>query len=146
MAELGRPSAITEDVLRKLEEVFALGGTDKEACLYANIAPSTLYKYQEENKDFTERKEALKETPVLKARRTVFNSLETDVNSAWKYVERKDPDLNPKQTIDHTNKGEKFEPSTIVADLTTKLNAIHRGASLPSDGGSASPMDDKASD
>ncbi len=57
-------------------------------------------------------------------------------------VERKDPDLSPKQTIDHTNKGDKFEPNTIVADLTQKLNEIHRSPSGGSDGGSSSSLDD----
>jgi len=84
----GRPTAVTKEVLRKLEEVFALGGTDEEACLYADIAMSTLYKYQETHKEFAERKAQLKETPILKARQTVVNSLE-DPNIAFKFLERK---------------------------------------------------------
>lgn len=97
-----------KDTLNKLEEVFALGGTDKEACLYAGISHQTLYNYQEKNPNFVERKEALKETPLLKARRTIVNSLETDVNSAWRYTERKDKTLHPKQEIDITSDGEQI--------------------------------------
>ena len=104
--KVGRPTIITQDVLNKLEEVFALGGTDKEACLYANISHQTLYNYQDKNPEFVERKEALKETPLLKARRTVEKSLENDVNSAWKYVERKDKELHPQQKVDVTSNGE----------------------------------------
>lgn len=86
--EVGRPTVMNEDVLHKLEEVFALGGTDTEACMYADIATSTLYKYQTENPEFIDRKNELKETPFLKARRTIVNSLD-DPNHAFKFMERK---------------------------------------------------------
>lgn len=117
---------MTPETIDKLEEVFALGGTDKEACLFANIGMSTLYKYQEEFPEFVDRKEALKQTPLLKARRTIDQSLTTDVNSAWKYAERKDADLNPKQVIDHQTKGEKIDNSDAVRELTQKLNDLHK--------------------
>jgi hypothetical protein len=88
MSDVGRPTLMTEEILNKLEEVFALGGTDKEACFYADISHQTLYNYQKEHPEFVERKEALKETPILKARRTVVKSLE-DPNHAFKFMERK---------------------------------------------------------
>lgn len=125
MSKTGRPTIMTPETLNKLEEVFALGGSDKEACFYAGISHQTLYNYQENNPDFVERKEALKETPVLKARRTVVKSLE-DPNSAWKMLERKDPDLHPKQQIDHTTKGEKIENSDRIKELALLLNNAKR--------------------
>lgn len=88
----GRPRKIDEAVLRKLEEAFGLGSTDAEACFYADIAPSTLYAYEKENPEFSERKKALKERPILLARRTVVNALETDYNHALRYLERKKRD------------------------------------------------------
>jgi hypothetical protein len=84
----GRPTIMTEDVLHKLEEAFALGCTDGEACLYANIACATLYNYQNAVPEFLERKEELKKTPVLKARTTVVNNLH-DPEIAFKFLERK---------------------------------------------------------
>jgi len=84
----GRPTVITDEVIRKLEEVFALGGTDLEACLYAGISKSAFYDYQQENPKFLERKEALKETPILRARTTIINSLENPIHAQW-YLERK---------------------------------------------------------
>lgn len=86
--EIGRPTVMTEETLNKLQEVFALGGTDTEACMYADISPRTLYKYQEENPEFIQRKESLKEKPFLKARQTIIKSLD-DPNHAFKYMERK---------------------------------------------------------
>ena len=86
---IGRPKAISKEVLQKLEEVFALGGSDREACLYAGISPSTLYNYQQTNNDFLERKELLKEQPILKARRTVIESISKDPRLALMFLERK---------------------------------------------------------
>jgi hypothetical protein len=86
---IGRPNIITKVTLQKLEEVFALGGSDKEACFYADISPSTLYNYQIENPDFLERKELLKENPILLARRTVVSELTKNSYIAFKYLERK---------------------------------------------------------
>lgn len=123
----GRPTKMTQDVLNKLEEVFAIGGTDKEACFYAGISHQTLYNYQEEHPEFVERKQALKEKPVLLARQTVVKSLATDVNSAWRLLERKDPELSPKQQIDHTTKGEKMNDTDAIKELTQRLNELHRG-------------------
>ena len=64
----GRPPIMTDDTIKKLEEVFALGGSDSEACFYANISKQTLYNYQKEHPEFVDRKEALKEKPILEAK------------------------------------------------------------------------------
>lgn len=85
---VGRPTVMTQDVLNKLEEVFALGGTDQEACMYADISHQSLYNYQKEFPEFVERKEALKEKPFLKARRTIISSLDNPKH-AFKFMERK---------------------------------------------------------
>jgi len=85
----GRPTVVTKEVLRKLEEAFALGCTDLEACLYADIGKSTLYDYQNANPEFLERKEELKESPVLRARTTVVKEIANDADLAMKFLERK---------------------------------------------------------
>lgn len=59
----GRPTVMTPEIIAKLEYIFALGGTDKEACLYADIGLETLYNYQRNHPEFAERKALLKETP-----------------------------------------------------------------------------------
>ena len=87
-ADTGRPTVINKTTLGKLESVFAMGGTDKEACLYAGIAEDTLYSYQKENFKFTEKKGLLKEKPLLKARQTVVEGLGYIKNAQW-YLERK---------------------------------------------------------
>lgn len=86
----GRPIAITEEVLRKLEEAFLIGATDKEACLVANIGMSTLYDYCQANPEFADRKEELKDTPKYKARKNIVDAIDKGDKtiSQW-YMERK---------------------------------------------------------
>lgn len=70
-----KPTVMTDDVLLKLEQAYALGCTDNEACFYAGIARSTLYNYQQTHPDFVERKEELKSKPVLLSRQTVLKGI-----------------------------------------------------------------------
>ena len=88
----GRPTIFTRELLDKLEYVFALGGTDKEACLFAAVSPAALYIYQQKNPDFVERKDLLKESPVLAARESVVKSLKRNPELALKFLERKKKD------------------------------------------------------
>lgn len=136
---------MTPEVLKKLEEVFALGGTDGEACFYAGISPQTLYTYQKEHTGFLERKQALKERPVLLARQTVVKSLSEDTNSAWRMLERKDPSMRPKQEVDHTTKGESIN-NPAVAELTKALNDVYRRGGFSSDGTAPGSMGSEAPD
>lgn len=89
---IGRPNKITKEALRKLEEAFLLGCTDKEACFAAGIGMSTLYDYQKQNPEFSDRKALLKQNPIFKARKAVVDSLENDPVLALKYLERKRKD------------------------------------------------------
>jgi hypothetical protein len=99
---VGRPTKMTPTTVQKLEEAFALGCTDIEACFYAGISKQTLYTYQEKYPDFLDRKEALKESPVLLARKSVVEAIPGDPDLALKYLERKRKDeFSTKQTTEH---------------------------------------------
>jgi len=106
MEKVGRPTVMTPEIISKLEEVFAIGGTDSEACFYAGIGQSTLYSYQEEHPEFVERKDALKEKPILKARQTVVQSL-NDPNHAFRYLSKKRR-KEFGESLDLTTDGEKI--------------------------------------
>jgi len=88
----GRPTVFTDETIAKLEYAFSLDCTDKEACFHADINPSTLYRYQNENPDFKERKDILKQSPVFKARQSVLDGIESDKRLALMYLERKKKD------------------------------------------------------
>ena len=76
---MARPKKITERVIQKLEEGFIWGMSDREACIYANVAPSTLYDYCNQHKEFSERKELLKESVKMRAKINVARKINSGV-------------------------------------------------------------------
>ena len=78
-----------QEVIRKLEQVWSLDGTDAEAALFADISKASLSDYLKKHPAITERKEALKNSPVLKARQVVVTGLNGNPELALKYLERK---------------------------------------------------------
>lgn len=100
--KVGRPTIMDQNVIDKLENAFAFGASDVEACLYADIAPATLYKYQDRVPEFVERKEALKQTPVLLARESVIKGLKNDPKLALAFLERKaSSEFSMRTQMDH---------------------------------------------
>jgi hypothetical protein len=82
-----------KDVLSKLEYVWSVGGTDEEACVYADITVAGLQRYQDKHPEISIRKKLLKEKPVLLAREAVIQALkEKNPDIAIKYLERKKKD------------------------------------------------------
>lgn len=122
---MARPTVKTLEVLSKLEEAFALGCTDLEASLYANIAPATLYNHQDKNPGFLERKEQLKMRPVLQARTTLVKSLEKDPVLALKYLERRKKDeFSPRHESDITTNGSPLSVVSYRNMSDEKLDAL----------------------
>lgn len=126
----GRPTVMTTEILAKLEHAFSLGCSDVEACLYADIGTTALYDYQKNNPDFTERKQQLKENPVLKARTNVMADIESgDVDtSKWLLERKKKDEFGTKQSIDIGGQANgvpimtaKLEGEQLTA-LLTKIN------------------------
>lgn len=118
----GRPQKIDKTVLQKLEDAFSNALPDVEACLYANINPATLYRYQQRNPKFCDRKEALKLTPNIAARKSIVNNL-GDVRVAQWWLEKKDQDFKPTSKVEHT-----IEVKDITQDMSeeekTALSAL----------------------
>ena len=100
----GRPTVMTPEVIRKLEDAFSWGCTDLEACCNANIGKTSLYEYCDRNPGFAERKEVLKNQPVMKARRVVLAALEDDdINTAHKVIDRKEGQKIVQTTVELTH-------------------------------------------
>lgn len=107
----GRPTIMTPETVKILEDAFSVGATDLEACFLANISKQTLYTYQDKYPEFVDRKEALKNMPKYKAKKVVAGKIEEgDEKVAQWYLERKGKDdgFSSKQEIDHTSKGEQI--------------------------------------
>lgn len=89
----GRPDKITPELLAKLEEWFMLSLTDDECCLYCDINPSTLYRYIEKNPAFWKRREILKRTPNIIAKKNWTDEIKQgNYNSSKEWLERKAKD------------------------------------------------------
>lgn len=114
----GRPTVMTETTLQKLEYAFSLGCPDKEACLYAGISPQTLYNYQTEHPEFVERKEQLKDTIIMLARKTVMEKIEDSYNNSMDYLKRKRRDEFG-DNVDLTSGGDKIN-FTLLSEVAEK--------------------------
>lgn len=112
------------DVVRKLEEAFALGCTNLEACLYADISKSTFYDYMSKNPTFQDRIDLLRERPILQARNSVIQAMRTDGNLALKFLERKrKAEFSTQQQIDHTTNGKDL-PAPILGGLSVQSTEV----------------------
>lgn len=108
----GRPTVMTEAMIGKLEMLFTKGLTDREACLIADISPSTLYDYCNEHPEFAERKELLKEQIKTQAKLNVAEAIaeKKDIDMSKWYLERKARDeFSTKQEISGDIKVKKLE-------------------------------------
>lgn len=88
----GRPTVMTPEVLVKLETAFSYDSTIEEACFFADINPDTYYRYVKEHPEFSERVKALRQKPILAARKKVIEEIENDTKNAQWYLERKRKD------------------------------------------------------
>ena len=109
----GRPTVMTPEAIAKLEEAFSNGASDLEACFLANISKDSLYRYQQENPEFCDRKEALKDMIKYQARLAIkeaLNDEKTKVETAKWYLERKDKRNFSTRTELTGEDGEKLQP------------------------------------
>ena len=99
----GRPSAITQATVLKLEMAFAFDCTVEEACLYAAISRNTFYEFTKFHPDFQDRTAALRNAPILMARMCVLRAAKHEAELALKYLERKLPmEFSTRAQMHHT--------------------------------------------
>lgn len=75
-------------VIAKLEKATAIDATVEECLYYADISNDSYYRYLKANPDFRKRLAALRQRPVLKARRTIVKNIDQPEYAKW-YLERK---------------------------------------------------------
>lgn len=88
MAKVGRPTVDTPELRQKIEEATALDASIEEVAFYADISRETYYQLIKKDKDFSDRLDALRQRPVLKARQTINKALDNPHDAQW-YLERK---------------------------------------------------------
>jgi len=116
----GRPPKMNAEVLAKLERAFLIGCTDSEACLVADISVDVLYRYQQANPGYSERKALLKKTPTYKARAKIVSEIGKDVGTAKWYIERKETEFSLTQKIEAEIKAE-HGISPALEDMFNKI-------------------------
>jgi hypothetical protein len=130
LKKVGRKTAMTEDKIAKLEDGFLKGLSDTEACLYSNVAPSTLYLYCKENPQFSERKTQLKENVRMRAKLNIAEGIEAKdrLLSQW-YLERKAKDeFSTRQELTGKDGKDLFTPTDEEQQkIDNALETLHNG-------------------
>jgi hypothetical protein len=109
MAEVGRPTVMTPEVIEKIEEELKNGATLAHASFLADISLKTLYNYFEANPDFKQRCELLQGMVAYRARVNIKNKIEAgDIDTSKYWLDRKDKDFKQKQDI--TSNDEPIQP------------------------------------
>jgi hypothetical protein len=90
----GRPTKMTEGLVKKLESVFQLGVKDTTACTYAGISRETYYNWIKANQEFSDRIAKAKEFARIAAGQVVVNAIikDKDLATAKWWLEKKYPD------------------------------------------------------
>ncbi|MCM8788060.1 MAG: hypothetical protein NC935_08445 [Candidatus Omnitrophica bacterium] len=88
----GRPTKFSEEVVKKLESIFKIGGTVEQACAYANISKETYYNWIEENADFLTKMEAAKYYSDIAAKNIVTKAIieDKDLETAKWWLEKRE--------------------------------------------------------
>lgn len=87
----GRPTAITDSVVRKLEDIFKIGGTVEEACSHAGIAKSTYYERLKVDEGFRTDMEVAQHYSDLLAKNVVIKAVkDDDLNTSKWWLEKRE--------------------------------------------------------
>lgn len=103
MAEVGRPTKLTPEVRKKIEEAAAIDASVEEICFYAGISKPTLYNWFKADPEFFNRIQALRQKPILAARQEVVKGITGNPSFALNYLARKKPaEFSEKTKVEHS--------------------------------------------
>jgi len=87
----GRPSKMTADVVRKLEEAFQFGATVSEACHLSDISREMFYQHYRSNQDFSDKIEKARSWLAVRAKHNVATAIMNgDIKSSVWLLEKRD--------------------------------------------------------
>jgi len=88
---LGRPTKMTEETLKKLEQAYKFGCNKTEACEFAEISFDTLNDFEHKHPEFLQLMDAWKDNNVIISRAIISKKLATEQNesTAWAYLRAK---------------------------------------------------------
>jgi hypothetical protein len=87
---VGRPTKYSDDAVKKLMDVFKMGGSVEEAVSYAGISKETYYNWAEKRPQLLTEAEQARIYPIVVARNIVVDNMvrNRDVNTAKWYLEK----------------------------------------------------------
>ncbi|EQD38876.1 hypothetical protein B2A_11310 [mine drainage metagenome] len=89
-AKIGRPAAINEDTVRKLEASLASGYGVSSACHFSGVSRSTYYEHLAMDKDFSDKMRMAEEWCTFRARQVILQAIDNgDIKAAQWWLERK---------------------------------------------------------
>lgn len=92
-------------IIAKLEEVWGYGGSDAEAAFFAGIDKSSLSRYLSAHPEISQRRDALREKPVLEIRRCVVDGAKADPELGLKFLERvRRQEFSTRTEVEHRDK------------------------------------------
>ena len=111
-----------ETVKAKLSEAISIDATIDEACFYANISIHSYRRYLKANPDFAIYLKALRNKPVLKARKRANQGIDESYSNAMDYLKRKKKDefSERTETLDESAREE-------VEKLRKDLKGLFKG-------------------
>lgn len=77
--------------------------TDEEACLYAGVSTAAFYEYQEKHPEFAERKQLLRKTPNLKAKKTLVEHVGSESGARFWATTKMSDEFAPKSKVEITD-------------------------------------------
>lgn len=88
----GRPTVITDECVKKLEDMLRLGCTDKASCAYAEISRESFYNRIQKDDTFRDRMENARNYAIIASRQIIIQKIlkEKDPEYAKWYLEKHD--------------------------------------------------------
>ncbi len=113
----GRPTKMTDEVVKKLVACFSNGFSDQLACDHVGIDKVTLYNYCDKRPEFSTIKERLKKNPVAAATLNIVKAIDSgDVKASQWYLERKCKDEFSTRTENTGENGEPLQIPTLIIE------------------------------
>ena len=87
----------TDENRAKLQEAAAWGASIEEMAFFCGITKKTIYNWFEKDPAFAEEVERLRETPILKARRTIVEALNDPEHAKWFLARKRKKEFSERQ-------------------------------------------------
>jgi hypothetical protein len=84
----GRPTVMTPEVMRKLEQAFTIDCSIEEACSFAGIGTTSFFEYQRKHPEYTEVVQSYRNRLAIRARQALAKTIDEAKNAQW-WLERK---------------------------------------------------------